>query len=186
MEQDFKYFNWRLQILQLKSSNTCQAQSQLTTAQAQLNSIPTQIKSTQLQLKLLSLALLSSSLSFLFVNGPFNIDMSCLIITLQLLQYSRQIACIDIIEHIDKMNTKSVTTCYLFSVCQNSSLTSKHKQGFIISHAILIFQPLTTIVFWVDRDHLQSCQNPHSTPSKPNLWGSIYNRYMNHYHPWKH
>ena len=27
MEQDFKYFNWRLKILQLKSSNTCQAQS---------------------------------------------------------------------------------------------------------------------------------------------------------------
>ena len=29
MEQDFKYFNWRLQILQLKCSNTGQAQSQL-------------------------------------------------------------------------------------------------------------------------------------------------------------
>ena len=61
MEQDFKYLDWRLQILQLKSSNTCEAQYQLnfnsSSASTQLN-----INSTQPQLKLLSLALLSSSL----------------------------------------------------------------------------------------------------------------------------
>ena len=62
---DFKYFNWRLLILQLKSSNIWQAQSQLkfnsSSASTQLNH-----NSTQPQLKLLSLALLSSTCFFLF------------------------------------------------------------------------------------------------------------------------
>ena len=62
--EDFKYFNWRLLILQLKSSNTCQAQSQRkfnsSSALTQLN-----LNSTQPQHKLLSLALLSSTCSVL-------------------------------------------------------------------------------------------------------------------------
>ena len=56
LEQDFKYFNWRVQILAKPSLNSNQIQFTLS-----LNSI-------SIQLKLLSLALLSSSLFIILLK----------------------------------------------------------------------------------------------------------------------